>query len=339
MRRAYVGLSSPLAYDNGNLFSVSDQVPPKYRFHYNALPYPNPLLESPYGLLLLYDEVWFLSRSLCPKNMHDLPYVKFVLESEHAESIFYKYVDYNDPSVSDVIDQEYFDLSIHSLSDLTARLKDIPFEWEPQLRDSSEICMIAGMPAFGFSAKIETVLIDLVHLSHLDIPDLEFVTNRFTTPIVERFTKDTQQLSTTISNLAIIAESVLLDRIPNYLSKDGPYHPSIEEARADSFLADYRKWVTSHPRLQNENEIMEVVQAANASFKRLQNDVFNKYLARSTPYYTIGKGILYSIIDLLALGTGTAASVIENAIKGHKIAQVRWQGFLASQEYNKSKNR
>ena len=39
---------------------------------------PNPILESPMGLLILYDEIVFLCRSLCPDNMRALPYVKYV---------------------------------------------------------------------------------------------------------------------------------------------------------------------------------------------------------------------------------------------------------------------
>lgn len=41
---------------------------------------PNPIIESPLGVMILYDELIFLCKSVCPNNMRNLPYVKFVDE-------------------------------------------------------------------------------------------------------------------------------------------------------------------------------------------------------------------------------------------------------------------
>ena len=51
VRIGYIGLSTPLAYD----YSVDARRAPS-DLHSS----PNPLLDSPYGLMLLYDELWFL---------------------------------------------------------------------------------------------------------------------------------------------------------------------------------------------------------------------------------------------------------------------------------------
>jgi hypothetical protein len=67
-RIAYVGLSTPVFYDYK--YSARET-------NADTRSSPNPILDSPYGLLLLYDEIWFLTRSLCPDNMRDLPYVNF----------------------------------------------------------------------------------------------------------------------------------------------------------------------------------------------------------------------------------------------------------------------
>jgi hypothetical protein len=32
---------------------------------------PNPILDSPFGLMLLYDELWFLTKDLCPTNLRN----------------------------------------------------------------------------------------------------------------------------------------------------------------------------------------------------------------------------------------------------------------------------
>ena len=70
MRIAYVGLTSPILYDHtGDIPSVTegDRV-------------GNAVLESPFGVLLLFDEIWFACRALCPHNMQSLSYVRFLHE-------------------------------------------------------------------------------------------------------------------------------------------------------------------------------------------------------------------------------------------------------------------
>ncbi len=67
MRKAYIGVSTPIGYDHSSVFrvgigDVAFPVKEPYWAYYNGLPYPTPILEAPYGLLLLYDELWFLSR-------------------------------------------------------------------------------------------------------------------------------------------------------------------------------------------------------------------------------------------------------------------------------------
>ena len=71
MRRAYIGLSSPIFYDFGN---PAEQA---YEDQYTS---PNPILDGPLGLLLFFDELWFFTRALCPQNMRKVPYVRFVDE-------------------------------------------------------------------------------------------------------------------------------------------------------------------------------------------------------------------------------------------------------------------
>ena len=70
-RTAYIGLSYPLLYDYNH---QADKSPNDL---YSS---PNPIIESPLGLMILFDEILFLCRSVCPNNMRQLPYVKFVDE-------------------------------------------------------------------------------------------------------------------------------------------------------------------------------------------------------------------------------------------------------------------
>jgi len=74
-RIAYVGLSTPVFYDYKY---------PAPQSKADTRSSPNPILDSPYRLLLLYDEIWFLTRSLCPNNMRTLSYVKFLDEENEV---------------------------------------------------------------------------------------------------------------------------------------------------------------------------------------------------------------------------------------------------------------
>ena len=67
MRKAFIGLSSPIGYNYSNSFESEKGK-------------PNPLLDSPMGVFLFYDELWFINRRTCPLNCENLPYVKFLDE-------------------------------------------------------------------------------------------------------------------------------------------------------------------------------------------------------------------------------------------------------------------
>src|SRR2546421_3140587 len=71
MKRALIGLSTPLGYDYRNPIQPRTDSQPDI---------PNPVLENTTGLLLCYDELWFPHRDFCPLDMHDLPYVKFIAD-------------------------------------------------------------------------------------------------------------------------------------------------------------------------------------------------------------------------------------------------------------------
>ena len=70
LRIAFVGTSSPLCYAE----QITDSNGP------SAKEEISPILESPLGLMLMFDEIWFLSRALCPRNMQELGYVRFLDE-------------------------------------------------------------------------------------------------------------------------------------------------------------------------------------------------------------------------------------------------------------------
>jgi hypothetical protein len=75
-RKAYIGLSSPLAY-----FYDHEQK------HFHEPWRWNPIIESPQGLVTLFDELYFLSRALCPVSLRKESYVKFLDEDSDFEPL------------------------------------------------------------------------------------------------------------------------------------------------------------------------------------------------------------------------------------------------------------
>lgn len=64
-RKLLIGASSPIAY---SYITTKD------------IGRPTPVLENPVSYCLLYDELWFLNRELCPKEIEGLNFVHFIDE-------------------------------------------------------------------------------------------------------------------------------------------------------------------------------------------------------------------------------------------------------------------
>lgn len=79
-RRAFLGRFAPAFYDEANPHQV---------YGHDR---PNAVLENAVGLMLCYDELWFLSRDLCPADMQELDFVQFVSDdadlSKTAREVF-----------------------------------------------------------------------------------------------------------------------------------------------------------------------------------------------------------------------------------------------------------
>ncbi|MDR4492421.1 MAG: hypothetical protein R2685_16250 [Candidatus Nitrosocosmicus sp.] len=76
-RVAFVGLSGPTGYDYKNYQDKKSII-------------PNPILEAPLGLMVLYDKILFLHPSVCPKSMLKLLLIEFLSEKKILMNILKK---------------------------------------------------------------------------------------------------------------------------------------------------------------------------------------------------------------------------------------------------------
>lgn len=305
-RIAYIGISYPLLYDYQHLApkTINDKSDS-----------PNPIIESPLGLMILYDELVFLCRSICPNNMRNLPYVKFV--DEMFPDFYFKgilnlvnksqdtikiipEIDFNDIVSSMNLEKWILDIHTHSL-----QIGDV------ELSARSDEYM------FLFDMYIFQALQELYYL------DIELIAN-------SKF-----RMGALSSNAnAELVEKIIIPDIPNYIRADGPYHECMEELRYNKYIKDFRNWIIEqHIHLQH-TEINEISNAVNRNIEEVQKTTFRKYLdshngfsffkSTSSTIVKTGLGMFNPWISI----TDAFYGISGNGKETLNAKSVRWQGFV-----------
>lgn len=250
MNRAYIGFSTPVAYDYKN------ETKPKLDEETSS---PNPVLVGITGLLVLFDEIWFACRSICPASMRELPYVKFVSEeykdfiidvdrasdiaAEAQEEINYDSVD---PEGFEGFIGKYYgsndavDNHTHGISWL-------------------------GSKVFG-SANYKNLILDLVTLDQLDQLDLSFShsLNTLTRKLI--FPQGLEWLRNDSDDKAVgvVDRALTISSIYDLTGPGGPYHPVMEELRNHNFISSFREWVHGQTSSLHNQSIEDIVEELNA---------------------------------------------------------------------------
>lgn len=312
MRIAYVGLSTPLFYD----YRTPVQKAPS-----DLISSPNPILDNPFGLMLLFDEIWFACRSLCPENMRELPYVKFLDEKKMLPPLTDVYTNIASSIESDPQIKERYDNFIYGPSPYE-HLVEKMINWDAAPDNHTHRLKLGNMESNGNSLSLDTLLFDMGVVQRLG-NDIELITNSFSqrwfesnhNPFIE--TK--------------LAEIMLIDSIPNFLTANGPYHPCIDEGRDDSFLKDFRKWVSKQSGEVDDEEIYELKRQVNEEIQKLQNELFLKFLDPKTQYKSSAKILLGASASVITgLPIDAAVAMTEQFVSFFKNKERRWQGFVVS---------
>ena len=314
MRIAYVGLSTPLFYD--------------YHFPATKAPSdlsssPNPILDSSFGIMLLFDEIWFLCRSLCPDNMRSLSYVKFMDEQDLLPPI----EDIKFPDLYEAIKNnkellaEYNDFhDVFKTYDKS--LKSVGYIWGRWPDNHSHGLKLGNVIRSANSVRIENILFDIEVVTRLRNKNVELITNRFSHRWLQ--TGSNPFLQTHVTELLVI------DNIPNYLSRHGPYHPCIEEACENQYLKDFRKWIVQQRLSFDKNELLDIKKSVESAIKETQDKLFLEYLDKNTLYKSVGKTLAGTAIDLLVPGVSAIVTIAKEIVSYFDKGNTRWQGFIVS---------
>lgn len=305
MRKAFIGLSTPIGFDYNNSASKAPA---------DTSSSPNPVLDSPFGLMLLFDELVFLTRSLCPENMRNLPYVSFLDEQGNLPNI-------SEDEIKAIWDAAWSYESNHSM-------QRVPFNeavenvgvTEGMNVDNHSHGLQIGPIRQQANASLTNFAIDQFVCSKLSDKNIELVANSRIQPTLE--------FSGVPSETIQLAELLVLNNIPNYLSKNGPYHPVIDEVRENKYLVDFRKWISDFPKMTSQAEVREMKKEVEQALQDAQDQLFLKHLEPARHFKSVGKAMLGDAIGIAFPLAGTVTALAEAGVDLASSKNQRWQGFL-----------
>jgi len=305
-RIGYVGLSTPSFYDYRN---------PASRAPSDDYSSPNPIIEGAFGALLLYDELWFLCRSLCPENMRSLPYVKFLDEASQVPEV--------DPEWLPEPDQMFDLAAIAAFQTSSAAYNEVKQQarvnWDAAADNHTHGLNISGLLLHGSSWEIKNVVFDMLLAERLP-QEVELVTNSFTSRLFKT--------EASVRDKLVLSEILVLESVPQFLTPRGPYHPSIEEVRENSYLKQFRNWIQTEARIASRKDIAEVKAEVETKLAESQQRIFLKYLDPKHSYKSYAETMLNVGMDALIPGSSTVKDLIGQLSEERQKQGLRWQGFI-----------
>lgn len=312
MRRAFIGLSSPTAYfyDHENKFFRE-----KWRW--------NPILESPQGLITLFDELWFLTRSLCPVNLRKTNYVKFLDEDSSYKTIikenielFYElggdeFLTYNG-YLNDFLDFS-IDLNFDKYNEVITAVYGKKLNQNLPIDNHSHSTDICGYNISGNSQSKYLLALDNVILDNLEVRGLELITNRFNNKLIKRNSDSLKKIQ--------VSQGVTINHIPVRQTPLGPVIDRIDSIRENNFLVDFRSKILN---ADYSNEVDGIVSDIENQFIKYRNEVLIQKLTNSSLLTSVSTSIQSFLINSIV--------PIDNLKSFGEATETRkhnWTGFLA----------
>lgn len=317
MKRAYVGLSSPIAYDYSSAKTDKRGNPTT----------PEPILYGSMGLLLFYDEIYFANATVCPRRMRKLPYVKFLNHPDNPEWI--------DDEITASIEARghQFHNTGHGLGDVFDRdWLDGLKEYHPRVGTvdyhSTEKSLFGASTTASLAPH--NLAFDLATLERFEHLDLEIALNGMTDAMLTAPIGETDRTEEKQSRRRLeIAEKVIcVTSIYDIIGARGPYHPVVEDLRNDDLLINFRRWLTDVDSRLDNQEVREIERDVSARVREFTESSLRK--AVSAPNLKelsieIFKGLT---LDLLP-PSSVIATIIESRRRKKQSNQLKWLAYVA----------
>jgi hypothetical protein len=303
MRKAFVGLSSPLAYN--------------YDFNFEKLKgRPNPILDSPMGLFLFYDEIWFANRRTCPYNCEDLAYTHFLDEEYDLSKMELGRFSWSNPDV------------IKSLPEGKNSIKWDHWKHGLELNLGNELPVVdnhgrsflfGGLHTFP-NPDPKNLLVDDFLASEFG---MELITNTVTAPLSALTTASgTGHLETALTQLLIC------ENIPNCQWKEGPYLPFIDDLRSENTIKKFRLKISEVTANKSPGDLIGLKTSLEKSMDRYLNELIIKQVDSQRIFKSIFNAII-SWIPVLSdiYGRLDGGKQVLESIRNRK--ENGWMGFIA----------
>lgn len=308
-RIAFIGLSSPLCYVEP--LSASSN-------HESA----NPLLESAFGLSLLFDEIWFVCRDVCPRNMQTLPYVRFLREQRRLPNLegilSIRWRDYLGDNARFI---PYYESTLRlaqlKYSEALDRIgRDRQMSFSPWRRLKHR-----GLGLYASSVNVGNLVLDMIIMERLRDRRLELITNSFTDCWLRQ--------NSSLFRMTL-ADVLTIEDIPNFASLEGSYHPSMEEIRENPYLRDFRRWIATQSGDLDPRVIQDIGMEVKQVIIEAEHRLFLRLFDPASLYRTTALTALGAVMDLAIPFAGTLGRTTSDVLKYQRLKNDRWQAFLVS---------
>ena len=325
-RTAFIGLSSPLAYD---FKPTLETVHPRDEAS------PNPILEDAMGLMLFYDELVFLSRHLCPVNMRSLDFVSFLTDRQDFAEKFGG-VELEELALSERQDTSLFGYAhrrsmLFDYGEAISAVTGEPLGASGRAEGSFDPSNFT--PYFhlnddfrvsGSSTDFEVMCYDWATQSQFGLEDADAV---FNSANASYYGKILRRDAGTGRQVAIV-HRLVARHLPNYLGPLGPYHAAIEELRSHAFVEDLRSYLDELVSSGDDREIEQVVVEMERLTNQYRDRVFRRHLAARNEYFTLAKAFVTDVAGLFVPFLGSAAALFESCVRRRQRGKMKWAGFV-----------
>ena len=288
--RVLIGVSSPVGY-----FYLREREKGR----------PAPILESPLSYCLLYDEVWFLSRRLCPYNMERLDFVHFVDEELLPQGL-------PRDAIQEADAHEMGPFPWDTWNGVIEATTGRRWNYDNHAR-GFKFGELALMPTPG---RFDNLLVDRHIATEFG---MDLVANTANAVWSKEFDENNFKMG--------VSERLLQARVTSLQTIDGPWHPVIHDLRSDGLLKSYRRRIGTIAEAKDLTDLDKRLVELSAEFERVTRQIVESHFETAS----LGKSALMFVLGLIP-GAGNAIGAVgllkEVADKLAARRNLGWVGFL-----------
>jgi hypothetical protein len=293
VKRAFVGLTGPVCFDYKNYLTT-----PSGRF-------PNPVLEAVTGLILSYDEIWFLCRELCPSDLQNAHFIKFIedepLLMERATVALeqFRNMARGVPESEMLRRKKIANREMnHAIERIT---QAVPFELAAD--HHSQQLTIFRPSGYVFNAsglRFGNIVADIGIAAALEL-NVDIIFNSYASGAAGLI-----QEGPRVEQRLVLAEHVTAIRTLDHLGPQGAFHESLNDLRSHERITEFRNLLSETDVEGRDLKALAAEVAAEAD--RHAREVLDRFIKGRGKLRTFGVPTAAAILNQVIPGAGAALS-------------------------------